>query len=76
MIVQLSCHTIKSAIAQTFENAENADISQGWYVAALKERTAYRRGASCTLPGAFWSAQECTTPLNLGPWIFDSIALL
>ena len=26
MIVQLSCHTIKSTTAQTFENAENAEI--------------------------------------------------
>ena len=35
MIVQLWRHTIKSTIAQTFENVENAEISQGWYVAAL-----------------------------------------
>jgi hypothetical protein len=27
MIVQLSCRTIKSASAQTFENAENAEIN-------------------------------------------------
>ena len=69
MIVQLSCHTIKSAIAQTFENAENADISQGWYVAALKERTAYRRGASCTLPRCIL---ECSGMHNTSkPWAMD-----
>ena len=47
MIVQLSCHTIKSTTAQTSENAEYAEISQVWYVAALKKVTAYRRGVTC-----------------------------
>ena len=39
MIVQLSCHTIRSTTAQTFENAENAEISQGWYVALKSTKT-------------------------------------
>ena len=42
MIVQLSYHIIKSTTAQTFENAENAEISQGLYVAALKNCTRER----------------------------------
>ena len=46
MIVQLSCHTIKSTTAQTFEHAENAEISQEWYVAALKIVTAHGRERS------------------------------
>ena len=50
MIVQLSCHTIKSTTVQTFENAENAEISQGWYVVALKIVTAQGRGVSCPSP--------------------------
>jgi hypothetical protein len=50
MISQLSCHTIKSTTAQTFEHAENAEISQGWYVAALKIVTAHGRGVSCPSP--------------------------
>jgi len=50
MIVQLSCHTIKSTTAQTIENAENAEISHGWYVAALKIVPAHGRGVSCPSP--------------------------
>ena len=66
MIVQLSCHTIKSTTAQTFENAE---ISQEWYVAALKIVTAHGRG------GALRSARRLSPP-NLGSWIFDCTALI
>ena len=50
MSVQLSCHTIKATTAQTFENAENAQISQGGYVAALKIVTAHGRGVSYPSP--------------------------
>ena len=65
MIVQLSCHTIKSTTAQTFENAENAEMSQGWYVAALKIATAHGRGGEgsvAPLPCALLSAPDCTPP--------------
>ena len=48
MLVQLSSHTIKSTTAQTFENAEKVENSQGWYVAALKIVIAHGRGVSCT----------------------------
>ena len=70
MIVQLSCHTIKSTTAQTFENAENAEISQGLYVAALKNCTR-ERGQLPLSPvhsGALKSAHRLSPP-NLGPWI-------
>ena len=50
MIVQLPCHTIKSTTAQTIENAENAELSHGWYVAALKIVPAHGRGVSCPSP--------------------------
>ena len=50
MIVRFSCDAIKSTTAQTFENAENAEMSQGWYVAALKIVTAHGRGATDPSP--------------------------
>ena len=72
MRVQLSCHTIKSTTAQTFENAENAQISQGGHVAALKIATAHGRVVSC--PSPLCTPEHTAPPANLGPWIFDCIA--
>ena len=71
LIVQFSCDTIKSTTAQTFENAENAEMSQGWYVAALKMiATAHgrgERGSVAPLPCALRSAQKCTGGRDIWP---------
>ena len=71
MIVQLPCHTIKSTTAQTIENAENAEISHGWYVAALKIVPAHGRGVSCPSPLCTPERSECTPPLSTKPWAMD-----